>query len=211
MASRREIGGGMFVEVLVNIVLPYLVYSRLEARLGPVHALMASSLPPIAWSLIEFARKRRADALSLLVLAGIGLSLLAFLGGGSVRLLQLREQMVTAAVGIVFLVSAAIGRPLMYLLAIAFMRRQSQQAEADRLESLRDRPGFRHTMIVMTLVWGFGLVIEAALAAVLIFHMSIKTFLVASPIFAYGTIACLSAWTYWYGRHRRNMARAAAT
>jgi hypothetical protein len=31
--------------------------------LGDVHALIASSGPPIAWSLVEFARQRRVDAI----------------------------------------------------------------------------------------------------------------------------------------------------
>ena len=89
-------------EVLVNIALPFAIFSLVQPRLGDVNALIASSAPPILWSLIEFARSRRIDALSLLVLLGIGLSLLAYLGGGSVRLLQLREKLVTIVVGLSF-------------------------------------------------------------------------------------------------------------
>ena len=78
----RDHGVGVGRELLFNFVLPYLIYSYGEAPWGQVHALMASSAPPLVWTLIEFARHRRIDAVSLLVLAGIGLSLLAFLGGG---------------------------------------------------------------------------------------------------------------------------------
>lgn len=81
--------GLIAVEACINFGLPLLIYDRLAPHSGDVVALMASSLPPLLWSLAEFARRRRIDALSMLVLAGIALSLLAMLGGGSVRLLQL--------------------------------------------------------------------------------------------------------------------------
>ena len=110
--------------MLVNLALPYLIYTLAQPRSGDVSALMASSGPPMLWSVVEFARNRRIDALSMVVLLGMGLSLLAFLGGGSVRFLQLREKLVTAFIGVVFLGSAAIGRPLMYELVRAFWRGQ---------------------------------------------------------------------------------------
>ena len=141
-------------EALVNFVGPFLIYDLSKPSLGDVHALMASSAPPIGWSIIEFVRKRRVDALSMLVLTGIALSLLAFFGGGSAKFLQLRERMVTGLIGLIFLGSAAIGRPLIYQLARATTMRRSPSQLAE-LESLRDNVYFRRTMMVMTLVWGF--------------------------------------------------------
>src|SRR5215469_11789681 len=96
----KERGPGLAVEVGVNFALPLIIFDLAKPQLGEVRALMASSAPPIIWSLIEFARKRRVDALSLIVLAGIGLSLLAFLGGGSAKFLQLREKLVGAVIGL---------------------------------------------------------------------------------------------------------------
>ena len=90
----RERGPTIAVEIGVNFALPLLVFDYAKPSLGEVHALMVSSGPPIVWSLIEFARKRRVDALSIIVLAGIGLSLLMFLGGGSRFTLQ-RDSLVS--------------------------------------------------------------------------------------------------------------------
>lgn len=59
-------------EVVVNFALPYLIYSVAQPRLGDVNALIASSGPPILWSVVEFARNRRIDALSMIVLLGLG-------------------------------------------------------------------------------------------------------------------------------------------
>jgi hypothetical protein len=207
----RKNGAGVGVEVLVNFVLPFLIFDFGKARLGEVHALMASSIPPIVWSLIEFIRRRRVDAVSMLVIAGIVLSLLAFMGGGSVRFLQLREKLVTAIIGVAFLGSAAIGKPLIYQLARATMKRRSS-AELESFEALRDNVHFRRTMTVMTLVWGFGLVAEAAASAVLVFILSIREYLLVSPVMGYSVTGALALWTFWYSRRqrRRGEARRAA-
>jgi hypothetical protein len=141
------------------------------------------------------------------VLAGIVLSLLAFLGGGSVRFLQLRENLVTGLIGLVFVSSAVIGRPLIYQLA----RARQSPAEAARLESLRDNPRFRRNMNIMTLVWGFGLLAQTAVACVLVFQMSIPHYLVVSPIVGYSIMGGLALWTFWFvKRIKRHGATTAA-
>jgi hypothetical protein len=197
MALDRKTLGSIAIELLVNFLLPYVIYVKAEAGIGQVHALLAASIPPILWSAIEFARKRRVDAVSILVLAGIVLSLLAFFGGGSARFLQLRENLVTGLIGLVFLGSAAIGRPLIYQLARAGKLRKSQ-AEAERFEALRNKQHFRRGMTVMTLVWGFGLLVQTAVACLLVFRMSIPHYLVVSPIIGYGMMGGLALWTFWY-------------
>jgi hypothetical protein len=139
----------------------------------------------------------------MLVLAGIVLSLLAFVGGGSVKFLQLREKAVTALIGLVFLASAAIGRPLMYQLARAVIRRRSQ-AELAAFDGLGRNQRMRRMMMIMTLVWGFGLTAEAALASVLVLTLSISDYLIVGPIMGYAIMGMLSLWTFWYSnRHGR--------
>jgi hypothetical protein len=198
----RKHGGAFAIEIIVNVALPFACYSALQPRFGDVRALLASSAPPIFWSLAEFLRKRRADALSLFVLAGIVLSLLAFIGGGSVKFLQLRENLVTGAIGLVFLISAAIGKPLIYQLARATALRRSASAAAE-LEQVKDNVNFRRTMTFMTLVWGFGLLAATAVACVLVFTLTIRTYLLVSPFVGYGIMGALALWTVWYSRRAR--------
>jgi hypothetical protein len=202
----RERGLGVATEILVNFLLPLLIFDFGKPRIGEVNALMASSGPPIVWSIIEFARKRRVDALSILVLAGIALSLLAFLGGGSAKFLQLREKLVTVTIGLVFLGSAAIGRPLIYQLARATIMRRTPHELAD-FEALRDNLHFRRTMMIMTLVWGFGLLAEAGVAVGLVLTLSIHDYLIVSPVVGYGTMGGLGFWTYWYANRQRRKGR----
>jgi hypothetical protein len=211
LAFIRQRGPGMVLELTVNFVLPFLIYGLGKARLGDVHALMASSGPPIAWSVIEFARKRRVDALSIIVLAGIALSLLAFLGGGGARFLQLREKLVTGLIGLGFIVSVLIRRPLVYEFARATMIRQ-KSSELAVFESRRNDPGFKRAMNLMTLVWGCGLLADTAAGCALVMTLSIRNYLLVSPVLGYGTMGALSLWTFWYARRarRRGEARMAA-
>ena len=201
-AYLRTHGLGLSAEVAVNFVLPYVVYDQARPALGEVGALIASSAPPLLWSLVEFVRRRRVDAVSLLALAGIALSLLAFLGGGSVHLLQLREKLVTALIGLVFLGSAAIGRPLIYQLARAGLARR-KPSELAGFEALRDNAGFRRSMTLMTLVWGFGLLGEAALSGVLVYALSVREYLIVGPILGNGAMGALGLWTFWFSRRQR--------
>ena len=208
---RNALGTGL--ELVVNFALPYAIFSYAKPMLGDVHALMISSAPPILWSIVEFLRRRRVDAVSMLVLIGIGLSLLGYLGGGGVKFLQLRERLVTAAIGLVFLGSALVGRPLIYYLAMAGMRRRGSHQEADDMASRSGTPMFKRTMMIMTLVWGTGLLIEAAFAATLVFFVPIKTFFLINPIIGYSIAGLLTAWTWWYAQRqirRGNAMRAAA-
>jgi len=189
------------LEVAVNFVLPFVIYRATRDQLGDVYALMAASAPPLLWSILEFARRRRIDALSLLVLAGIVLSLIAFIGGGGVRFLQLREQLVSAVIGLVFLGSAAIGKPLIYQLARARIRRGAA-GPVGWFEALRSDPRFRRVMMLMTLSWGVALVAQSAACCALVFALSIKSFLIVSPLIGYSTLGVMTAWSYYYARRR---------
>jgi intracellular septation protein A len=211
LAYLRANGGHVLVEALVNFILPFAIYSYAEGSLGDVRALLLSSAPPIAWSLVEFARHRRVDALSVLVVAGIVLSLLAMIGGGGAKFLQLRENLVTGIIALVFLGSAAIGKPLIYQLARASMMRKSAD-EAQAFEALQVHAGFRRTMTVMTLVWGLGLLANVAVSIALVFALSIRTYLIVGPIVGYATMGALTLWTFLYAKRarRRGEARRAA-
>ena len=211
IAFLRNSGARIAAEVMVNFILPFVIYVWAEHPLGEVRALLASSAPPILWSLVEFARHRRIDALSMLVLAGILLSVLAVLGGGSVRFLQLREKLVTAVIGLIFIGSVMVRRPLIYELARANMLRKSK-AEAAQFEALRVHAGFRRTVTIMTLGVGVGLIADAGVSVLLVFTLSIRDYLIVGPIVGYALLGGLVLWVFWYGRRarRRSEARRAA-
>lgn len=195
------------LEVLFNVLLPFAVFSLAQGRFGNVQALMAASAAPLIWSVVVFARERKLDAIALVALAGVALSLLAFAGGGGVRALQLRENLVAGLVGLVFLGSVAVGRPLIHPLAKAGARRRSGE-EGLWIEVLGDEPGFRRAMTMATVVWGLGLVGLCALSCGLVLVLTIPQYLLAGGPVSYGVIGLLTAWTIWFVRRARREAEA---
>ena len=201
----RRNGAAVLIEGTVNIAAPTLIYALLQDRWGEVPALLASSGPPLVWSLVGLMRNRRIDALSVLVLVGMALSLIALAGGGSARFLQLREKLVTATIAAAFLGSAAIGRPLIGPLARATVARESADSLA-AFDARRDDPFLRRTIMVMTLAWGFGLALDFVVSVVLIYTLSVVDYLVIGPIVGYITIGGLTGWTVLYRRYRTRRA-----
>ena len=203
----RTSGPSLLVELVVNFAAPWAVYNYCAPKLGEVGALMASSGPPIFWSLVTFIRSRRIDAISAMVIGGIVLSLLAYVGANDAKLLQLREKMVTGLIGLAFIGSAVVGKPLIYWLARAGVERQSADALAE-FESRKDIPLFRRTMSILTLVWGLGLLADAGLGALLVRMLSVSDYLLVGPLLGYGVTGALILWTFLFTRHQQSVGRA---
>ena len=107
---------GLILELFVNLVLPWIAYRAAQPSFGETGALYASAVPPIIWSIVEFIRSRRVDAVAAIVLLGIALSILGMALGGSARTLLMRESLASGTIGVVFLLSLFRERPLIFYL-----------------------------------------------------------------------------------------------
>ncbi|HET6183677.1 MAG TPA: VC0807 family protein [Acetobacteraceae bacterium] len=189
------------LELVVNLALPWAFYRLAKPYMGEARAIMVSAIPPTAWSLAEFARRRVVDALSVMVLGGIALSLIGFALGGSPRLLLMRESLITGLIGLIFLGSALVGRPLVYILAHAAAARRGAAEQAE-LRAEAEAPGFKRLMTIITIVWGCGLVAETCVRALLAFSIPVARFLVIGPAIGYATVGLLIGWTFLFARRR---------
>jgi len=73
----------------------------------------------------------------------------------------------------------------------------------EEFEALRSNKYFRRTMMVLTVVWGLGLLVDAAISIALVYTLSIKAYLAVSPFVSYGFTGALSLWTFLYVRLQR--------
>lgn len=204
-----KIKPGTLAELAVNFLLPWLVYRWAQPHYGQAGALYASAIPPTAWSIVEFIRLRRIDVLSLFVLAGIVLSILAMILGGGSRALLIRESFVSGLFGVAFLLSLALRRPLIFYLARATVARQAEDGIARLEQAWAERPALRRSLRMMTAAWGTGLTMEMLLRFWLVCHLSVERVLVVSPFVSYAIYGALMLWTLWYRRRLRAGAQAA--
>jgi len=186
---------------LVNLGGPWLVYRLVEGSTSTTNALLLSSVPPIIWSLVQLVRSRKLDVVSMLVIAGITASVAATMLGGNPRLLLVRESFITGIFGVVFLGSLWFPRPLMFHIVKATVSKQG--IAPAQFAAKWSVPGFRRTFYLMTVVWGVGLIAQAALQVILAFTLSIEQNLVIGPILGYGCYLILFGWSCWYGKRRK--------
>jgi hypothetical protein len=192
-------------ELAVNLLLPWVAYRLAQPHYGEVGGLIASAVPPVAWSIVELVRFRRIDALAAIVLLGIALSLLAMAFGGGPRVLLMRECLASGAIGVTFLATLFARRPLVYYLARATVARETPEGVA-RFEMLwHEHRQFASAMRMLTAVWGLGLTADAALRAWLAATWPIERFLVVSPVLGYSVFGGLLAWTFWYRTRMRRI------
>jgi len=193
-------------EIFANFLAPYLVYQALDARWGDRDSLIASAIPPLIWSAYELVKTRRLDAISVTVVASILFTLMATAMGGSARIIQIRDALVTGAIGLMFLGSLALKRPMIFYLARATMSRNTE-AGATEYESVWDIPGVPAVFRVLTIVWGTGLVGQTACMCAMAWFMPIGRYLLVSPMVSAVIFGLLMVWSLGYIA-RRPAARA---
>ena len=198
-----KIKTGVVLELVINLFLPWLVYRLALPSLGSPGALYASAVPPLAWSAIEFAKVRRIDALSIIVLACIGLSIALMAIGGSPRILLVRESLASGLIGVAFLLSLLRERPLIYYLARATVARQ-QADGVSRFDTLwKERPSLRVNLRMMTAAWGAALTGETLLRCWLAWHWPVERSLAVLPIISYAIYGAMMLWTIWMRKRMR--------
>lgn len=185
-------------DMAANLLLPWWVYDACLPAWGERGALLWSALPPLLWSLWELYRYRRLDALSIVVLAGIGLSLLAAWGDSDARWLLVRESMVGGATGLAMLASVVWRKPLLAVLVAAAARRQPDSPAAALLAS--PTPRLTRLWRDLTVLWGGGLIGECGLRSWLAFHWPVARNVALGPWLSYGLLALLMLAGLLWGR-----------
>ncbi|WP_250516039.1 VC0807 family protein [Caballeronia sp. INDeC2] len=192
---------------LVNVVLPAFAYRIAIGRFGMVDALIASAVPLIVWMIIDVVRYRHFDALSAIVLAGIAMSLMVLLSGAARWMGEAREPAVSGIIGVLFLLSLFLDRPLVFYLARSTMSREQQGRETEFDARWQSSPALARSIRLMTAVWGIGLVGENLVRLWITLVLSEPDAGRLSTLLRYATYGGLTAWTIVYRRRYLKRAR----
>ncbi len=186
--------------LLLDFVLPVVGYQVLASRgASPTMALSLTTVFPIAGILGSWFRERRPDILGIISLLFIVAGLAATMVTGDPRLTLMKGSIITGAFGLAFLASLLLPRPLAFYLG----RRMMTGGKPDlmsRWDALWEYPRFRYGNRVVSMVWGFGLIVEALLRVVLALSLTTSTFVWLWSVLSYGIYASLLVWTVCYAR-----------
>jgi hypothetical protein len=187
--------------VVVNVALPAVAYRIALPHLGLTGALLASMAPLLAWMCVDLVCFRHFDALSALAVATLALSLLISLSAPAEWLTVEREPLVSGAIGMLFLLSLPLRRPLVFYLARSTLSRERQGRELKFDAMWNERPDIVTATRFMTAVWGVGLVTENAARLWIAGRFDAVAAQPISSGIGYTAYIGLTIWTFLYRRY----------
>jgi hypothetical protein len=160
-------------------------------------ALAISSAIPALFTLGTYLIRRRVNVIGLIGVAGFAIGLaVSALTGGSELAFKLQEPILIGAIGLIFLGSVAIGRPL-FLLVHRMMNR------AGRAAPLNDR----HRAGVLSSILGATLLVHGIAITILALTLPTGTFLALSRPVGLPILAIGLGVLFWYGRRSPSVSR----
>ncbi|KAF0550822.1 membrane protein [Gigaspora margarita] len=207
----------LLLMMFIDIGLPLLLYFVLSKYLSTILALIISGVPPAISVIVTFILRRQVNVIGLLVLIGFVVGIILSVIQGDPKLFLLRESFITGAIGLAFIITLIpikVGsfemRPLVYYnaknLGMANLKGLTEDEPIpERWERYwKSYPRFRQTFIVLTAVWGFGLLLEVPVRVIIIYRTAtIDEAVYIGNIFLYSWLGCLVLFTITYSKHRQ--------
>ncbi len=146
---------------------PLVAYALLRsAGMSAVAALVISGVLPALGIAVGALVDRRLDVLGVLVLAGIVVGTVLGLTSHSARLYLLEGSVPSALFALGCLLSLRLRQPLIFRLAVEILGPDTPRGR-DVTAAWR-YPGFRRAFQTITVAWGIGYLVEAALRIVIV-------------------------------------------
>ena len=195
--------------LLANAILPWVMYRLMVPHVGVAWALAASALPLLTWIFAMLVRYHEFDALSATLIASICLSIALVAFDHPTRPLLPREPVIRGIIGVAFLLSLTLRRPIIYYLARSTLAREHGKRDDSFETRWNTRVEFRHAIRIMTAVWGAGLILEDLLRTAIVQAWPSERAPLLSTSLSYATYGCLAVWTALYRRriNRQNESR----
>ncbi|WP_338765987.1 VC0807 family protein [Nocardia vulneris] len=157
--------------------------------------LLAGTVLSGAMVVVEAIRHRRLEVFPAILLNVFAFGLVTSLISGDPRMMIVKDSAGTLLIGLAFLISAVVGKPLTYLAA----RKAAVAGGPARVAALevvyRDNAAKRRMFAALAVLWGAGLVVEAMIRVVLAYQLPIPTMAWLSPVLMIAVIAPLLAVT----------------
>ncbi len=194
--------------MLLDVGLPLLAYYGLHALgVGDYRALLAGTI--VAGLRVTFValRSRRLDGFAAFLMAMFAVGLALAFATGDAKFMLAKYSVGTAIAGLIFLGTCVVGRPVMFYAAQRFAATTSEKRESWNT-LWQTKPAFRHGFRVMSVVWGVGLLVEAAVRLPLIYLLPIQVMVGLSTVLQIAAFSLLMTWGMWYGKRMQRAGQA---
>ncbi len=171
--------GYQLVRLAISGLSPLIVYFVIRPHVAnDTEALAIAWFIPVVWTLGSSLWQRRLEVFGLLGIAAYGITLaISIIFGAGALPLKLHHALLGGAVGLVCLISYAMGKPLFVL----FTRRSMKNtAQATQLEAALADPQVVRRISTITLMIGIASLADAALQTALAILLSTGAFLIAT-------------------------------
>lgn len=177
-----------------DIAIPVGAYFVLHALgYSDFAGLLAGTVVSALMVIGQAIRSRRLELMSAIILGGFVFGLVASLISGDPRMMIVKDSAATVLIGLAFLISAMIGKPLTYLVARKAVSAGGPARVAELETAYRTDPAKRRAFTVLTVMWGAGLMLEAAIRIVLAYQLPIHTMAWLSPVLMIAVVGPLIA------------------
>lgn len=176
--SFRQLGPRLFVAG----VLPFVTYLLVRPHVdSDAIGLLIAAVFPAGDAVYRAVHERQLDVIAVFVLLalGIGAAGAAFFHGDALPL-KLRETAITVPLGVACLVSLVVGRPLIWTLGRGIVV-GGDVAKAKDYDALRGEGDAQRLFRTLTVMWGIGLLAEAAVKVTLALVLPTSAFLAIAP------------------------------
>ena len=198
--------------IVWGAVLPLGVYFLVRRHVrSDTQALIIAGGFSAAWIVFQFVRQRRIDIVGAVVLAGFAVGVGGSeLLGGNAYVLKVRDAFFTAIFGAVCIITLFTHRRPAIFYVGRYLSAGQDPAKMAAFDELAEVPIGRHTFRVLSLVWGIGLIAEAASRLTLADILPTGTYLAVSPFVTASVIGSLFAFTVVFSRRAQLEAAALA-
>ncbi|KAF0460995.1 membrane protein [Gigaspora margarita] len=207
--------------LFVDVGLPLIIYAILSKYIYVIWALVISGIPPIISVILNFIIRKQVNAIGMLSIAGFIAGTILAIYQDDAKLYLIRDSFVTGVIGLVFVISLIpikVGsfemRPLLYYnsknLGLGDLKGLTEDEPIpERWERYwRSYAFFRRLFIVMTAVWGFGLILEVPARLLIIFYTkTVDEAVYIANIFVYSWLSILILFNIIYSRYMKKLGK----
>jgi hypothetical protein len=194
----------------INGICPFLLYKYLEPKFheGAIQPLLYASTFPVFGLLFGIVRKRMVDFIALIALFEISLNIGAIFVTPSIKWALVARSLNGLVTATVFLISALIGRPIIFFIARQFVAAgDPARIKGFNAVNAADRG---RTFFFITMVWAVAIYSLSALNAGLALTLEPATYLLVGQVTSMTVNISLIVWSIRFSRARLMQVAAAA-